>query len=102
MGLRRLERLEWIEIEGCPRTYVAESAWARLIGLAWLDAGDLPEGCGLLIPGCSSVHTFGMRFALDIDFLDREGRVLQSAKAVPPRRVLWRRGAVAVLERAAG
>lgn len=97
---RRLERLERIELDGCPRVYVAESARARLMGLAWLD--DLPDGCGLLIPRCSSVHTFGMRFALDIDFLDCEGRMLWRARAVPPRRVVWRRGAAAVLERAAG
>jgi uncharacterized membrane protein (UPF0127 family) len=39
-----------------------------------------------------------MRFALDLYFLDREGRVLSVLRRVPPRRVLWQRGAAAVLE----
>jgi len=52
----------------------------------------------LLIPRCSSVHTFGMRFALDLFFLDREGRVIGVRRAVPPRRVVRWRGAAAVLE----
>lgn len=55
-------------------------------------------GPGLLIPRCSSVHTFGMRFALDLYFLDREGRVISVRRAVPPRRIAWQRGASAVLE----
>jgi hypothetical protein len=95
-----LERLEWIALEGCPRAYVARTARARLLGLAWLD--DLPAGCGLLIPRCRSIHTFGMRFALDVDFLDGEGRVVRRVEGVPPRRVVRCRGAVAVLERRAG
>ena len=55
-------------------------------------------GAGLLIPRCASVHTFGMRFALDVYFLDRDGRVLAVHRRVPPRRVLWHRGARKVLE----
>jgi uncharacterized membrane protein (UPF0127 family) len=43
-----------------------------------------------------------MRFALDVDFLDGEGRVVRRVEGVPPRRVVRCRGAVAVLERRAG
>src|SRR5690606_14418959 len=75
----------------------ASSARARLLGLAWLD--ELPADCGLLIPGCRSIHTFGMRFALDVDFLDAGGRLLRRVEAVPPRRLVWCRGAAAALER---
>jgi uncharacterized membrane protein (UPF0127 family) len=100
MVAKRLAGLDWIELEDCPRAYVTGSAWTRLVGLAWLD--DLPAGCGLLIPRCSSVHTFGMRFELDLDFLDDDGRVLRRAAAVPPRRMVWCRGAAAVLERRSG
>jgi uncharacterized protein len=67
-----------------------------LRGLAWRDRAD--AGSGLLIPRCSSVHTFGMRFALDLFFLDRDGRVIAVRHRVPPRRVVWERAAVAVLE----
>lgn len=75
---------------------VADSFRTRLRGLAWRDRAQ--AGPGLLIPRCSSVHTFGMRFELDIYFLNRDRRVLAVRRRVPPRRVLWHRGAAAILE----
>lgn len=75
---------------------VAESFRTRLLGLAWRPRSE--AGPGLLIRRCASVHTFGMRFSLDVYFLDRGGRVLSVRRRVPPRRVLWCRGAAAVLE----
>jgi uncharacterized membrane protein (UPF0127 family) len=86
-------------VAGCSLVFVAGTFRARLLGLAWL--ADLPGDCGLLIPRCSSVHTFGMRFALDLAFLDGGGAVLREVKAVPPWRVVRCRGASAVLERRA-
>lgn len=68
----------------------------RLLGLSWRDRAK--AGPGLLIPRCASVHTFGMRFELDLLFLDGEGRVLSVRRRVPPRRIVWQRGARAVLE----
>jgi uncharacterized membrane protein (UPF0127 family) len=82
-----------VDLSGYP---VAESFRSRLLGLAWRQRAG--SGPGLLIPCCSSVHTFGMRFELDVYFLDREGRVLSLKRRVPPRRVLWCRGASAILE----
>jgi hypothetical protein len=79
---------------------VATGFRARAVGLALLDRTD--AGPGLLIPRCSSVHTFGMRFALDLRFLDADGAVLGSRLAVPPRRFAAHRGAAAVLEIPAG
>jgi uncharacterized membrane protein (UPF0127 family) len=79
---------------------VARSFRARLAGLAMRRAP--PAGRALLLPGCRSVHTFGMRFALDLVWLDRAGRVIAIDAAVPPRRVRRRRGAAAVIEAAAG
>jgi uncharacterized membrane protein (UPF0127 family) len=75
---------------------VARGFKARLRGLSRRDRAK--AGPGLLIPRCSSVHTFGMRFELDLFFLDGEGRVLATRRRVPPRRVAWHRGAAAVLE----
>ena len=69
---------------------------ARLLGLAFLDRGD--AGAGLLIPRSSSVHTFGMRFPLDLFFLDRDGALCSARRAAPPRRLVCDRRAVAVLE----
>ena len=68
----------------------------RLLGLSWLSRER--AGSGLLIPRCGSVHTFGMRFALDLVFLDRSGRPLSIRRGVPARRFAWQRGAAAVLE----
>jgi uncharacterized membrane protein (UPF0127 family) len=75
---------------------VADGLRTRLRGLAWRKREQ--AGSGLLIPRCSSVHTFGMRFELDVYFLDRDGRVLALRRRVPPRRILCHRGASAVLE----
>lgn len=82
-----------LDIDAFP---VAKGFRARLLGLAWRDPAD--AGPGLLIPRCASVHTFGMRFALDVFFLDRAGRVIAVRRRVPPRRVVWQRGAAAILE----
>jgi uncharacterized membrane protein (UPF0127 family) len=68
---------------------------ARLRGLAGLPA---PHGAGLLLPRTRSVHTVGMRFALDLVWLDRHGRALRIDRAVPPRRLRGCRRAHAVLE----
>jgi uncharacterized protein len=78
---------------------VARSRWARLVGLA--GRAHAPDHA-LLIPRCRSVHTFGMRFALDLVWLDAAGRVLAVDEAVPPGRIRSRRDAAAVVEVAAG
>ncbi len=81
------------------RVFVAWSTQARLLGLALLR--DLPPDCALVLPRCSSVHTFGMRFCLDIVFLDEAGGELSRRVAVPANRVVHHPGAAAVLERRA-
>jgi uncharacterized protein len=91
----RLRRLSVLDVLGF-EVPVATGIRARLLGLAWLDRDQ--AGSGLLIPGCSSVHTFGMRFELDLVFLDREGRPRSVRRRVPPRRVVFDRGAAAILE----
>jgi uncharacterized membrane protein (UPF0127 family) len=75
---------------------VATGFRARLLGLARLDRDE--AGAGLLLPRCSSVHTFGMRFALDLLFLDESGAVLCVRRQIPARRVVFCRGARSVLE----
>lgn len=75
---------------------VATSLRARLLGLCRLDPAQ--AGPGLLIPHCASVHTFGMRFALDLVFLDGEGRPCSVRHRVPPRRFAGDRRAHSVLE----
>jgi uncharacterized protein len=92
---RRLERLPRVAIGGI-EVPVAVGARARLLGLARLELEE--AGAGLLIPRCSSVHTFGMRFDLDVHFLDERGRAVATRTGVPPRRLVGHRRAAAVLE----
>ena len=75
---------------------VATTLETRLLGLAFLEAGQAGEG--LLIPRCRSVHTFGMRFDIDLVFLDADARVIELRRAVPPWRVVRCGEAEAVLE----
>lgn len=75
---------------------VAVTARSRLLGLALLRRERAGEG--LLIPRCRSVHTFGMRFALDLVFCDRALRPLAIRAAVPPNRFVGERRAACVLE----
>ena len=93
---KRLRRLPRHTIGSGLTILEARSPWARLLGLALLP--DLPQDHALLIPRCRSVHTFGMRFALDITFLDAHGRPLRTECNVGPCRVLGDRRADAVLE----
>jgi uncharacterized membrane protein (UPF0127 family) len=77
---------------------VAAGPLARLLGLALLRE---PPPCALLLPRTRAVHTFGMRFALDLVWLDAAGGVVRIDRDVPPRRVRCCRRARAVLERPA-
>jgi uncharacterized membrane protein (UPF0127 family) len=97
---RRLARLPRFAITGDAVIHEANTLAARLLGLAWLR--EAPSGHALLIADCRSVHTFGMRFAIDVAFLDEAGRPIRVERSVPRRRVLVCRGAFAVLEAPAG
>jgi uncharacterized protein len=92
---RRLRSLPLANVAG--RAYpVAATLRSRLLGLAFLDCERANPG--LLIPRCRSVHTFGMRFGLDVIFLAEDWTVIEAVLAVPPRRLVGRPGAAAVLE----
>jgi hypothetical protein len=88
---------------GLPVATVVETAFEsaeRKKGLLGRDG--LPPGHALIIAPTNLVHTFAMRFAIDIIFAARDGRVLKIRKAVPPRRIAGSLRAFAVVELAAG
>jgi uncharacterized membrane protein (UPF0127 family) len=91
----RFEKLDRCSVQGFV-VPVAETFGSRLLGLAGLSREQ--AGPGLLIPRCASVHTFGMRFDLDVVFLDRWGEPLAICRRLAPCRLVWQRGASAVLE----
>ena len=82
------------------RVPIAATRVSRLLGLALLDRDA--AGPGLLIPRCRCVHTFGMRFGLDLVFLDEAARAVSIRRGVPPRRFAAARRARSVLELTAG
>jgi uncharacterized protein len=84
----------------CERCLVADRPWARMRGL--LGRSSLSRGEGVLLRPAASVHTFFMRFAIDVVFLDRGLAVVGVERAVRPWRVAACRGAHSVLELAAG
>jgi uncharacterized membrane protein (UPF0127 family) len=74
--------------------------YSHLAGLERLDA--LPSGHARLVERCRSVHTLGMRFALDLLWLDGSGTLVRLDQAVVPLRVRTCLPARAVIEAAAG
>jgi uncharacterized membrane protein (UPF0127 family) len=70
----------------------------RVVGLALRP----DRGIALHLPRCRSVHTFGMRFPLDLVWLDEAGGVVRVDRGVPPCRVRSCRRARSVLEVRAG
>lgn len=77
----------------------ATRPWERMRGL--LGRRSLPEGAGLIFH-TGSVHTWFMRFAIDVVFLDRDGIVLKAGKTLPPFRFTAARRARTCVELPAG
>jgi hypothetical protein len=81
----RFDGLPRRELPGGLTVIEARTHRSRNVGLARLDALD-PDW-GLYIPATPSVHTFGMRFALDLVWLGRGGRIVRVDRHVAPRRM---------------
>jgi uncharacterized protein len=79
----------------------ADSFFRKLFGLVF--SPPLKENEGLLIEECNSVHTFWMRYPIDILFLDSSNRVLKFFESLRPFRVTpFIRGAVKTVELKSG
>jgi len=102
-GHEQLPRFAGLQARSLPDgalLYVAGDRRARARGLAGLER-LAPERALLLAP-CRSVHTIGMRFALDLLWLDAADRLIRLDAHVPPRRVRTCLRARAVVETSAG
>jgi uncharacterized membrane protein (UPF0127 family) len=82
------------------RIEVAGDSASRRRGLPGRDRLD-PE-CGVVIAPSQAVHTFGMRFAIDIVAVARDGSVVKIRSHVPPRRIVMAWSAFAIIELPAG
>lgn len=76
---------------------VARTMFARVRGLL----GTPRSAEALLLVPCCDIHTFGMRYAIDIAFIDGNGHVLKAYRNLEPGCRLRCRAARAALERAA-
>jgi uncharacterized membrane protein (UPF0127 family) len=80
---------------------MAQTWKQRLVGL--LAHKELRQGQGMWLSPCKSVHTIGMRFPIDVIFLDKNNRIKKLDQAVKPYRIcLAKKGAYSVLEVPAG
>ncbi len=91
---------EWLAVDGqrVAPLLIADGFWAKAKGLLGRSEFD----GALLIKSTSSVHTFGMRFAIDVAFCDHSLRVLQVASLHPNRIAPVVAGTQHVLEAQAG
>ena len=84
----------------CERCEIAESSLKRVRGL--LGRKELVNGDGLLIRPTWSIHTWFMRFPIDVVFLDRDLTVLKLREHMSPWKAAAHRGAHSALELPAG
>ena len=79
----------------------ADSWLTRLRGLLGRPAPG--PGEGLMLTPCRSVHMFGMRYPIDVAFLDRDGVVVATYPGLPPGAgTSWHRRAQHALELPSG
>jgi uncharacterized membrane protein (UPF0127 family) len=95
----RLDLLPQREL-GESTVYEAKTVRSRTLGLAFMPAPA--GGEALWIPRCSAIHTFGMRFALDLVWLDRDEQVVKVDRDVRPARIRYCRQAASVIETVTG
>jgi uncharacterized membrane protein (UPF0127 family) len=77
-----------------------DSAWERMRGLLWRQ--PLGEQEALIIDRCGCVHTWGMKYPLDLAFIDRQWMIRKLMRAVFPWRMAGCIPAVITLEMPAG
>jgi protein-S-isoprenylcysteine O-methyltransferase Ste14/uncharacterized membrane protein (UPF0127 family) len=65
----------------------AKSLLGRLVGL--IGTTELDRGRGLYIFPCKGIHTFGMRYPVDVVFLDAMGMVIRLVRNLAPNRMTW-------------
>lgn len=93
----------WNETRGtllADAAVLADTSKSRRRGL--LDRDTLPPGEGLWITPCESIHSFGMKFAIDVIYLDRKMKVRKVRAGMAPWRMSVCLPAHSVLELPAG
>jgi uncharacterized membrane protein (UPF0127 family) len=79
---------------------IALDSRSRRRGL--LGRTEMAPGSAMVIAPCSAIHTFFMRFPIDVAFVKKDGRVARAYGAVAPWRMRGALGGYAALEFPAG
>jgi len=69
---------------------IANTPFKRLRGL--LGEKEFKEGQALILKPCNSIHTFFLRFAIDVIFIDKHNKVIEAISCLKPfrlTRVYW-------------
>ena len=82
------------------RVTLADTSETRRNGL--LKHESLPKGEGLWIIPCEAIHTFRMKFAIDVVFIDKHKRVTKIVPAMKKSRMAMSWRARSVVELTAG
>lgn len=64
---------------------LADSFLKRFKGLMFRKS--MPSDYALLLSPCNAIHTFSMRFPIDVVYLDRDSRVVYIEKSMQPNKV---------------
>lgn len=100
MALQFTHRLHVAGVGTDCRVALAQSFVQRLRGL--LGRSPLCAGQALWLAQCNSIHTAGMRYPIDVVFLNRAGHVTKVCVAVPPWAARGSMRAASALEFRAG
>ncbi len=101
MFIKRLKSISpYVTHDPCFKLIVAYSLYSRLKGLMF--KREIQKDQAMMINNCNCVHTFFMRFSIDILYLDKEFKVIAVRQLKPFRLSMPVKGAVKVVELQAG
>lgn len=67
------------------KVIMADTFFSRLKGL--MGKKSLDKGEGIIIKPCSSIHSFGMKMAIDVAFIDKDNQVIHILSNFKPRKM---------------
>lgn len=80
-----------------PECFIAESYMSRFLGL--MGRKTIPQNEAICFPRCNSIHTFFMRFPIDVILVGEDGKIVSVVQAMKPWRLLLpRKGVKHIIE----
>jgi uncharacterized membrane protein (UPF0127 family) len=67
---------------------VATGFFERGIGLMFRKTIPASVGAGFLFPNCRDLHSFGMRFNLDVVWINDSGEIIDLRRNIPPNQII--------------